>query len=119
MRRKELVRGVEELWSPKSAAIPGMARIRDDYHLQPREQRFERLHTRKTRIGAAHDCKQRHADGLQLIVRYDHCSQSERRLPVGATFLGRPYSEPTLFRLAHAYEQATHHRVPPKSTPAL
>jgi hypothetical protein len=39
--------------------------------------------------------------------------------PVGLTFLGGPYSEPTLFKLAYSYEQATHHRVPPKSTPPL
>jgi Asp-tRNA(Asn)/Glu-tRNA(Gln) amidotransferase A subunit family amidase len=40
-------------------------------------------------------------------------------LPVGITFFGRPYSEPTLLKLAHAYEQATHHRAPPKTAPAL
>jgi len=40
-------------------------------------------------------------------------------LPVGITFFGRPYSEPTLIKLAYAYEQATHHRLPPKTTPAL
>ena len=40
-------------------------------------------------------------------------------LPVGITFFGRAYSEPTLLRLAYAYEQATHHRIPPKTTPAL
>jgi Asp-tRNA(Asn)/Glu-tRNA(Gln) amidotransferase A subunit family amidase len=40
-------------------------------------------------------------------------------LPTGMTFVGRPYAEPTLLRLAYAYEQATHHRRPPKSTPAL
>jgi Asp-tRNA(Asn)/Glu-tRNA(Gln) amidotransferase A subunit family amidase len=40
-------------------------------------------------------------------------------LPVGITFLGRPYSEPTLLKLGYAYEQATHHRLPPKTTPAL
>jgi len=40
-------------------------------------------------------------------------------LPVGITFFGRPYSEPTLLKLAYAYEQATHHRAPPKTTPAL
>ena len=28
-------------------------------------------------------------------------------LPVGITFLGRAYSEPTLIKLAYAYEQAT------------
>jgi len=44
---------------------------------------------------------------------------SRDNLPVGVTFFGRPYSEPTLIKLAYAYEQATHHRVPPKTTPAL
>ncbi len=40
-------------------------------------------------------------------------------LPVGITFLGRPYSEGVLLKLAFSYEQATHHRVPPKSAPEL
>src|SRR5439155_4272113 len=40
-------------------------------------------------------------------------------LPVGITFFGKPYTEPTLLKLAYAYEQATHHRVPPKTTPPL
>src|SRR5215469_65942 len=40
-------------------------------------------------------------------------------LPVGITFFGLPYSEPTLLKLAYSYEQATHHRMPPKTTPAL
>jgi amidase len=44
---------------------------------------------------------------------------TEDRLPVGITFLGRPYAEPTLLKLAYAYEQATRHRVPPAATPAL
>jgi amidase len=29
------------------------------------------------------------------------------------------HSEPTLLKLAYAYEQATHHRIPPKTAPAL
>jgi amidase len=40
-------------------------------------------------------------------------------LPVGITFFGLPYSEPTLLKLAYSYEQATRHRAPPKTTPAL
>jgi Asp-tRNA(Asn)/Glu-tRNA(Gln) amidotransferase A subunit family amidase len=40
-------------------------------------------------------------------------------LPVGITFLGGPYREGTLLRLAYSYEQATHHRKPPTTTPAL
>ena len=40
-------------------------------------------------------------------------------LPAGITFFGPAYSEPTLLTLAYAYEQATHHRAPPKTTPPL
>jgi amidase len=35
-------------------------------------------------------------------------------LPVGISFFGRAYSEPTLIRLAYAFEQATKVRRPPK-----
>ena len=35
------------------------------------------------------------------------------RLPLSVMFFGRPFSEPTLFKIASAYEQATHHREPP------
>ena len=38
-------------------------------------------------------------------------------LPAGITFLGRPYDDANMIRFAHAYEQATHHRRPPASTP--
>jgi Asp-tRNA(Asn)/Glu-tRNA(Gln) amidotransferase A subunit family amidase len=40
-------------------------------------------------------------------------------LPVGLELLGRAWSEPQLIRIAYAYEQATHHRRPPTSTPPL
>ena len=40
-------------------------------------------------------------------------------LPAGLTFFGRAWSEPALITLAYAYEQATHHRHPPSSTPPL
>lgn len=40
-------------------------------------------------------------------------------VPVGIEFLGRPWSEPILIRLAYAFEQATKHRRPPPSTPPL
>jgi amidase len=39
--------------------------------------------------------------------------------PFGVTFSGRPFSEPRLIAIAYAFEQATLHRVPPKSTPSL
>ncbi len=34
-------------------------------------------------------------------------------LPLSVMFYGRPFGEPTLFRIASAYEGATHHRTPP------
>src|SRR5262245_5105870 len=34
-------------------------------------------------------------------------------LPVGVDFIARPFGEPLLFRIASAYETATHHRRPP------
>jgi amidase len=35
-------------------------------------------------------------------------------LPVGISFFGRAFTEPTLIKFAYAYEQATKHRRPPK-----
>jgi len=43
----------------------------------------------------------------------------DETLPVGLQLFGDAWSEPTLIRIAYAYEQATHHRKPPSSTPPL
>lgn len=40
-------------------------------------------------------------------------------VPIGIEFFGRPWSEPTLLKLAYAFEQATKYRRPPTSTPPL
>ena len=40
-------------------------------------------------------------------------------LPAGIAFLGRPYDDGNMIKLAYAYEQATHHRRPPSSTTPL
>jgi amidase len=40
-------------------------------------------------------------------------------LPVGISFMGGAWSEPTLIRIAFAFEQATHHRRPPGFIPTL
>jgi Asp-tRNA(Asn)/Glu-tRNA(Gln) amidotransferase A subunit family amidase len=42
---------------------------------------------------------------------------SRDNLPAGITFLGRPYADARMIQLAYAYEQATHHRRAPASTP--
>ena len=40
-------------------------------------------------------------------------------LPAGMTIYGRAWSEESIIQYAYAYEQATHHRRPPASTPPL
>jgi Asp-tRNA(Asn)/Glu-tRNA(Gln) amidotransferase A subunit family amidase len=40
-------------------------------------------------------------------------------LPAGLTILGRPWDEGRLFAFAYAYEQETHHRKSPPTTPPL
>jgi Asp-tRNA(Asn)/Glu-tRNA(Gln) amidotransferase A subunit family amidase len=40
-------------------------------------------------------------------------------LPAGLQFFGRGFDEPTLIRLAYAYEQATLHRRAPASVPPM
>jgi len=46
-------------------------------------------------------------------------AQAPIGVPIGVEFLGRPWSEPQLLRLAYSFEQATQLRRPPHSTPAL
>ena len=40
-------------------------------------------------------------------------------VPVGVEFLGRPWDESTLIRIAYSFEQATNFHRPPQSTPPL
>jgi len=40
-------------------------------------------------------------------------------LPVGIEFMARPFAEGTLFKYAYSFEQDTHHRRPPASTPVI
>ena len=47
------------------------------------------------------------ADGTRLV------GPTPAKLPIGIDFAARPFDEPTLLRLASAYEAATKHRMPP------
>ena len=60
-----------------------------------------------------------HADGFTgpaAVAGYPHVTVPMGHvagLPVGLSFVGGAWSEPTLLRLAYAFEQSTHHRRPP------
>jgi amidase len=58
--------------------------------------------------------------GIAAVAGYPHITVPAgyiRGLPVGISFVGRAWSEPTLIKLAYAYEQATKHRRPPTFAP--
>lgn len=40
-------------------------------------------------------------------------------LPIGISFFGRPWSEPTLIKLAYSFEQTTKVRKPPEFKPTV
>ncbi|HYN05946.1 MAG TPA: amidase [Vicinamibacterales bacterium] len=57
---------------------------------------------------------------IAAVAGYPHISVPmgyARGLPMGISFFGRAWSEPTLIRLAYAYEQATTHRRSPTFAP--
>lgn len=56
--------------------------------------------------------------GLPAVLVPAGYTQKENG-PISIEFLGRPFSEPTLFKLAYAYEQASKIRKTPEYTPAL
>ena len=51
--------------------------------------------------------------GRRAILRSRVPMGMYKGLPIGISFFGRAWSEPTLIKLAYAYEQATRHRKPP------
>ena len=58
---------------------------------------------------------------ITSVAGYPHITVpagSFRGLPIGVSFFGRAWSEPTLIKLAYAYEQATKHRRPPSFAPS-
>ncbi len=67
--------------------------------------------------GAMPNCDLSARSGLPAITM--PAGYTASGLPVGVELLGREFDEPTLIGLAYAYEQATRHRRPPDTTPAL
>jgi amidase len=57
------------------------------------------------------------------VAGYPHINvpagYSHHQLPVGVSFFGRAWSEPTLIKLAYAYEQGADVRHPPRFLPSL
>jgi amidase len=59
------------------------------------------------------------ASGLHWPAAVVPMGYTYEDLPSGLQIIGRPWSEPVLIEIAYAYEQATHHRKPPTTTPPL
>jgi Asp-tRNA(Asn)/Glu-tRNA(Gln) amidotransferase A subunit family amidase len=59
------------------------------------------------------------ASGLHWPAIVVPMGYSHEDLPSGLQVVGRPWSDTELIEIAYSYEQATHHRHPPRSVPPL
>lgn len=64
-------------------------------------------------LGSYHNATLGVAPGLGAPAITVPAGFTREGLPAGLQFMGLPFSEPQLLALAHAYEQATHHRRAP------
>ena len=97
-----------------------MVALMDKYELDALIYPFKTLPA--TRIGEGWNWRTAYnnlssASGLPALVV--PAGFTQEGLPIALEFLGRPFSEPTLIRLASGYEASTHHRRTPPSTPPL
>jgi hypothetical protein len=53
------------------------------------------------------------ADRTEADRRIRLVGPVKAKLPVGVDFVGRPFDEPLLLKIASAYEASTKHRMPP------
>jgi Asp-tRNA(Asn)/Glu-tRNA(Gln) amidotransferase A subunit family amidase len=67
--------------------------------------------------GGGANCQLSASSGLPAISM--PAGFTDDGVPIGVELLGRAWTEPRLLAIAYAYEQATHLRRPPSTTPAL
>jgi hypothetical protein len=67
--------------------------------------------------GGGTNCQLSASSGLPAISM--PAGLTDDGVPIGVELLGRAWTEPRLLAIAYAYEQATHLRRPPSTTPAL
>jgi len=100
----------------KDAVIELMSKFRLDALVYPYRSLSPEPHLENFRREA--DNALSAVTGLPTLVVPAGYTEKENG-PIAIEILGRPYSEPVLFRIAYAYEQASARRKPPATTPAL
>lgn len=99
----------------KAAAVELMDKYRLDVLVYPFKSMPPPAHLQK---GVDQDNPFSSVTGLPAVLVPAGYTQKENG-PIAIEFLGRPFSEPTLFKLAYAYEQISKNRKPPATVPAL
>ncbi len=122
-RRSERVRGLDDpdylqALARRRPLREAVTRLMDDARLDALA--YPTLRRTAAPIGSpqrGNNCALSAVSGLPAIVV--PAGYAADGLPVGLELLGRAWAEGDLVRLAYSYEQLTHHRRPPASTPSL